>query len=64
MIERNFEICIYGNTYTMRDIRDGEVASSGDCSSGGGARWASWMSFGMASEIHRRVCGAGLRATY
>lgn len=61
MFERNFEICTYGNTYSVRDIRDGQVAKSGDCSSG--ARWASWMPFGMASEIHRRVCGIGLSPT-
>jgi hypothetical protein len=62
MYERYFEICTYGNTYDLRDIRDGQVAISGDCSSG--ARWVSWMTFGMASEVHRRVCGVGLRATY
>lgn len=56
-----FDLCIYGNTFEIRDRTDGEVAISGDCDSG--ARWASWMSFGMASEVYRRICGASLSPT-
>ena len=56
-----FVLCIYGRTFEIRSRRDGEVAISGDCDSG--ARWASWMSFGMASAAYRSICGATLSPT-
>lgn len=58
---KTFDLCIYGRTFEIIDRRDGKVGISGDCDSG--ARWASWMSFGMASEVYRRICGAGLSPT-
>lgn len=60
-VSGRWQICFYGKIFEVRDLTDGEIAISGDCDSG--ARWASWMSFGMASELYRRVCGVPLSPT-